>query len=306
MLSVTAVIPTYNRAKMVVEAVESALGQTRPPDEIIIVDDGSTDDTRHAVAHYGDRLRYIRQDNSGPAAARNHGIRVASGDFIAFLDSDDLWVKDRLEQQLAALAVHPGLDLIFGLEEKFAPGRQFDVREIKEQEVWECLNSAGSLVPDPFGLLLKENFIPTSSVLFRRSCIATVGPLDSTVEPAEDYEFWFRFALQGFRFGFINAVLCRRRMHQGNIVNQWAAMAGSVAEVLRRYRDHSPAHRQRALRRLSGLHYDLGSHLLYRREFGRAFHYLRQASPGGSTRLAWVAKLAVARLLRHVSVSTSQ
>jgi glycosyltransferase involved in cell wall biosynthesis len=284
---------------LLIEALESAFAQTRPPDEIIVVDDGSTDNTAEVMARYNGKVRYVRQENSRAAAARNHGIRVATGEFIALLDSDDLWVKDRLERQLTALAQHPGLDLIFGLEAKFTAETEFSDCEIKERDVLETLNNADCVVPDPFGLLLKENFIPTSTVLFRKSCIDAVGWMDSAVVPAEDYDYWVRFALHGFQFGFINAVHSRRRMHSGNLVREWALLAGSTAEVLSRYRDHSAESRQSVSMRLSGLHYDLGSHLLAKREFGPALNHLRKASPSGRTRLVWAAKLAVARLLCH-------
>ena len=295
--TVSVVIPTYNRSKMLVEAVESALQQTRPPDEIIVTDDGSTDDTEQVVARYGGKLRYIQQENSGPAAARNNGIRKASGDFIAFLDSDDLWVKDRLERQFAALEQYPELDFIFGLEAKFTAEQQFDGCEIKDRNVWEKLNSVDCVVPEPFKLLLEENFIPTSSVLFRKQCIATVGFIDESLQQAEDYDLWLRFASYGCRFGFVNSVLCCRRQHGGNLVNQWVNRTSSTAAVLSRYCDHSPVQRERIARRLSDLYYDLGSALLYQRDFDRALHYLRLASPSGHTRLVWSAKLALARLL---------
>jgi GT2 family glycosyltransferase len=206
-------------------------------------------------------------------------------------------VKERLDRQFTALEQHPELDFIFGLEAKFADETQWEPCEIKERDVLDCLNSAKCMVPDPFGLLLKENFIPTSTVLFRKSCIATTGLMDPALKLAEDYEFWIRFALHGYRFGFINAILCRRRLHQGNLVNQKWKIKASVAEVLGRYRDYSPAHRERAARRLSRLHYDMGSHLLYQRDFGHALKHLCQANPTGRTRIVWAAKLAVARLL---------
>jgi len=294
--TISVVIPTYNRAKLLAEAVESALQQSRPPDEIIVIDDGSKDNTAQAVARFGRKVRYIQQENAGPAAARNHGVKVASGEFIAFLDSDDLWVKNRLERQLAALEEHPDLDFLLGLEAKFSADEESDSCEIKEVDVLQSLNSIECIIPNPLELLLKENFIPTSSVLLRKSCLATVGSMDAAVQPAEDYDLWIRFALQGFRFGFINAVLCRRRLHEGNLVNQWVTLRLAVTRVLARYLEHSPTQRARVSRRLSELHYDLGSHLLYQREFGRALGHLRQASPHGRTRVVWSAKMAVAWL----------
>jgi glycosyltransferase involved in cell wall biosynthesis len=301
MLTISAIIPTHNRAKLLVEAIESALQQTRPPDEIIVVDDGSTDDTEQVVTRYDGRVRYIRQENSGPSAARNRGIQAASGDFIAFLDSDDLWVKDRIERQLAVLASHPNLDVIFGLEGKFTDENRSESYEINEPAVFACLNTVDCVIPDPFGMLLGENFfVGTSTVLFRKSCVATVGLMDARIKLAEDYDFWVRFALNGFRFGFINAVLCGRRMHEGNLVNQKLAIKASVTGVLSRYRDRSPAHRERVEAKLSNLHYDLGSAFLKRGDWSDAYTHLTEACPLHQSRLRCRLKIAAAYLFRSL------
>lgn len=103
---ISVVIPTYNRAHLLRGCLESALGQTRPADEVVLVDDGSTDDTDAVAAEYGDRIVYIRQENAGPGAARNNGAAHASGDFIAFLDSDDSWAPWTLEYVAAAISEH--------------------------------------------------------------------------------------------------------------------------------------------------------------------------------------------------------
>lgn len=100
---VSAIIPTYNRARAVCEAVESVLRQTYPRVEVIVVDDGSTDDTQQELKKYGDRIRVVTQPNAGPSAARNHGIAMARGEFVAFLDSDDLWLPTNLERQVGLL-----------------------------------------------------------------------------------------------------------------------------------------------------------------------------------------------------------
>ncbi len=104
----SAVIPTYNRAALVVRAVESALAQTRPPDEIVVVNDGSTDDTAERLAPYLDRIRLVRQANGGVASARNHGVAAAAHPWIAFLDSDDVWDPRHLERMADALAATGG------------------------------------------------------------------------------------------------------------------------------------------------------------------------------------------------------
>src|SRR5436190_9018266 len=112
MKTVSVVIPTYNYARYLGAAIDSALQQTHAPLEVIVVDDGSTDDTPRLLDGYGDRIRVIRQKNSGVAAARNAGVREARGELIAFLDSDDLWKPRKLELQIARFEADPGLGLV--------------------------------------------------------------------------------------------------------------------------------------------------------------------------------------------------
>src|SRR5215212_11526906 len=100
---VSVVIPTYNRRRLVVEAVESALAQTYRPLEILVVDDGSTDGTEAELHRFGSAVRYLKQPNQGAAAARNRGIRAATGELVAFLDSDDLWAPAKIEKQVALM-----------------------------------------------------------------------------------------------------------------------------------------------------------------------------------------------------------
>jgi glycosyltransferase involved in cell wall biosynthesis len=104
----SAIIPTYNRAELTVRAVESALAQTSPPIEILVVDDGSTDDTREAMAQFGSAVRYVYQPNAGVAAACNTGARQATGDWISFLDSDDVWLPSYFEQLVTAIETTEG------------------------------------------------------------------------------------------------------------------------------------------------------------------------------------------------------
>ena len=111
-MRISVVIPTYNSGRLVVEAVESALSQTRPPEEVIVVDDGSTDETRQQLSPFLDRIQYIYQLNQRVAAARNTGLKHATGDVIAFLDADDVWHPSKLERQLAVLERRPDVGLL--------------------------------------------------------------------------------------------------------------------------------------------------------------------------------------------------
>jgi len=108
MIPISAVIPTYNRAPILGRAIESVLKQTCPPDEVIVIDDGSKDDSAAVAATFGSRIRYIRQENAGASEARNRGVRLAVNEWIAFLDSDDIWVETHLERMSAAISATNG------------------------------------------------------------------------------------------------------------------------------------------------------------------------------------------------------
>src|SRR5215216_1764150 len=108
MIKVSAIIPTYNSARYLTEAVDSVLAQTVEDVEVVVIDDGSTDETELLMRGYGSRVRYLRQQNGGVARARNRGIEESRGQYVAFLDADDVWVPNKLERQVAALEKGPG------------------------------------------------------------------------------------------------------------------------------------------------------------------------------------------------------
>ena len=114
MKTISVIIPAYNYARYLAEAIDSALGQTYAPLEVIVVDDASTDDTPRVLAAYGQRIRAIRQPNGGAGAARNTGIAAARGEYVAFLDADDVWLPRKLELQMALFDADPALGLIHG------------------------------------------------------------------------------------------------------------------------------------------------------------------------------------------------
>src|SRR5689334_18705546 len=110
---ITTVIPVYNGAGEIRRSLDSVLAQTRPVDEVIVVDDGSTDGTREIALGYGGVVRLVRQQNAGAAAARNHGVREAASEWVAFLDHDDEWMPEKIERQVAVLEQHPGVKLCY-------------------------------------------------------------------------------------------------------------------------------------------------------------------------------------------------
>jgi len=183
------VVPAFNAAAYIDDCLDSILAQRGAFRlEVICVDDGSVDDTAaRAGAHPG--VHVLRQANAGPSAARNRGIAAASGEFIAFLDSDDLWPADRLTPQLAILNSHPDVGLICGDCAIFDD----DVTLLES-----FFNDAGLdaafwgdpvRVLDPFAKLFQLNYVATGSVLIRRDCLARCGGFDETIRLVEDLGF---------------------------------------------------------------------------------------------------------------------
>ncbi len=300
--TLSAIVPTYNRRHYVVDALESIRAQTHPVDEIIVVDDGSTDGTAELLAgRYGGTIRYIRQANAGAAAARNRGLREARGDLIVFLDSDDLWAPEKTALQLEFLRRHPELDAVFGDMSNFSGQPEFGTPEIKHAGLHEYLVAHGSDLTELFEWLIVENVIPTPTVMIRRAAAEKVGFFVESLTVAEDFEYWLRAAAV-CRWGFLNRVLIARRRHEGNLVANWDRLNLGLIQVLTTTASRLAADRPRARelinRKLDALHYDLGSAYLKRRHFQLAHRHLAQSGPGSGRPLTWRAKYTAASALR--------
>jgi glycosyltransferase involved in cell wall biosynthesis len=230
-VSISVVIPTYNRLPYLRAAVASAREQTRPPEEILIVDDGSTDGTEQFARSLPAPVRYLRQANAGPAAARNQGFRAATGDWIALLDSDDWWPADKLARQEAFLRLHPHLAFVFGTQLNSRAGQTDAQPEILDPEVHATLRREAAGIRDFFSLLLRLNPVPTSSVLFRRDCLARTGGFDEARWRCEDYELWFRFAA-AFPIGYLDHPLVFKRSQDDNLINDYAKLWAAHLDVL--------------------------------------------------------------------------
>ncbi len=181
MKSVSVVIPTHNRAPMLREALESVLNQSRQPDEILVVDDGSTDLTREAVRCFGTSIRYLKIPNSGVSSARNKGWRSACGDWVAFLDSDDLWLPRKLERQLRALSHCPDTPLCYTDEIWIRHNRRVNpCKHHAKHSGWI------------FHHCLPRCIISPSSALIRRDVLDEMGGFDENLPVCEDYDLWLR------------------------------------------------------------------------------------------------------------------
>jgi glycosyltransferase involved in cell wall biosynthesis len=184
--AVTVIIPAYRAAGTIARALDSVLTQSCPPAEILVVDDGSPDDTAGAVRLYGERVKLLRKPNGGAASARNVGLDRARGELIAFLDADDYWEPHKLERQLAILNSHPELGLVCGRWFTQEPGAaRMAPPTCTDADFDRVLAATGSLA---FSVATK---MWTSTILVRRNVVGT-HRFTSGLEPAEDRDLWVR------------------------------------------------------------------------------------------------------------------
>jgi glycosyltransferase involved in cell wall biosynthesis len=205
------VIPVYNGAPYVAEAIESALKQRPLPRSIIVVDDCSTDQTRDVLEEFGDKIKYIRHEkNRGLPAARNAGVRAGDSDWIAFLDADDAWIEGKTGKQIKAFREHPEIGLCY-------------------TDVVECDSKLNPIHPKRgfrrrkgehvFRELFIEAFpIPPSTAMVRREAMDVCGLFDESMLKAQDYECWLRIAMK-FPISCIPEALCLRRNNPNSITN---------------------------------------------------------------------------------------
>jgi len=197
---VSCIIPVYNGERFLKASIESVLAQSHQAIELIVVDDGSTDGTPTVVAAFGDRVRYLRQPQSGQAIARNHGIRESHGEFIGFLDADDLWHPDKLAIQLARFTVEPELGYLV------AHVQNFWEDELAAEAQWFRDRPRGQPIP---------GFV-TGTLLARRTAFDLAGHFDPSFNHADKTEWFMRAGARGVRHDLLPEVLMYRRMHPEN------------------------------------------------------------------------------------------
>lgn len=210
---VSVVIPTYNCARFLGQTIDSALRQAYRDFEIIVVDDGSTDDTQQVVAGYGKTIRYVYQSNQGASAARNVALSIASGEFIAYLDADDLWIADKLSRQVEYLDAHPACGFL-----------HTEVSVIDEQnKVLHTRFNYETNRPVPQGLCIRElllrSHIQTLTVLERRTAFDDAGMFDLRLPVAQDYLHWLGVVLRGYEVGYLAEPLGQYRWRAGSLMS---------------------------------------------------------------------------------------
>ncbi len=268
----TVVVPAWNAALYLATAVESALAQREVELEVVVVDDGSTDETGSILAGFGPPVRMVRQENQGVAAARNRGIAEARGKFVAFLDADDLWEPGKLGRQSRALRDAPGAR---------ASASAFMV--VDDRGGVLATRGGPTAVPLLDALLLEGNVIGTpSSVVVERALLETTGGFDPALSQCADWELWIRLALSS-GFAVVAEPLVRYRQHAGNMSRSVPLLAKDSRRVLDKAfarTDLPPALRKRrreALGRnervLAGSYYRAGLYADFLRCAARAVLY---------------------------------
>ena len=218
------IVAAFQAAETIGEAVESALAQTLPPHEIIVCDDGSTDDVAGALAPFRDRVRLLRREHRGPGAAKQTASEAASGEFVVVLDADDTFHPLRLEALGEAAAARPDLDLL-------TTDALYEVDGIAVQR---CYGSPSEFVTkDQRGAILERNFIMGAAAI-RRTRLLEVGGFDASLGRLDDWDCWIRVLLAGSVAGLVNEPLYRYRVRRGSLSFDRAADVSEEVRMLER------------------------------------------------------------------------
>jgi glycosyltransferase involved in cell wall biosynthesis len=221
---ISVIIPAYNQAEYVSQAIQSVLAQTNPNFELVVVNDGSTDETLQILSKFQDqRIRVISQPNRGLAAARNTGIRESTAPLIALLDSDDCFMPDKLAVQSEYLLQHPEIGMVGG-GIQIVNHKGKILKKINKEP--DSLNLLGFLFANPF--------VP-SSIMIRRQWFNRVGIFDETLRACEDWDMWLRIGYSGCLFAWIDYPLVEYRQHQGQMTQEPERMQKAIFTVLDKF-----------------------------------------------------------------------
>ena len=239
---VSVVIPVYNQARFVRQAIQSALDQTHPWIDVVVIDDGSTDDTAEVLSAFRNapNVTVIRQTNAGLAAARNRGLSECRGDFVCFLDSDDHIAPDFAERLLKPLTADPALGMAYCdvqlIDENGEPAGDFSVGQSRSVVTGDILSS-----------LLVGGYFPPHAALVRRRVLDDAGGFETSLGGNADYELWMRLAALGYRAHFVDARLALYRRYEGSMSRDLEHMRTTRIGALERLSTRFPARTAAAL-----------------------------------------------------------
>ena len=273
------VIPAYNTATFIADALNSVFAQRLEAYEVIVVNDGSPDsiELERELKPYLGRIRYIKQEHGGPGSARNRGIRIAKGEYIAFLDSDDMWLPSHLADMARLLAHDPTLDLAYA-DAAFFGDTESGGRTCMEMNPSEGLATFESLVDEKCSVI-------SSTVVARRLAIIDAGLFDENFRFGEDFDLWLRIANQGGHLGYSRAIHAQRRIHENNltadIVSSFSGQAAVLEKLLRELTLPSKVKGKMRLeiqRCCASMALEKGKQRLIARQYARAWEELRRAN----------------------------
>lgn len=222
---VSIIIPTFNCMAFLGSAIDSVLAQTYTDYEIIVVDDGSTDKTRERIAEYADKIKYFHQLNQGVSAARNLALTHATGEFIAYLDADDMWQPGKLEAQVSYLDSHKQCGMVH---------TEVSVIDEDGKIIHICFNrETGRSVPQGKCLndLLQRCHIQTLTVMERRSCLDKAGPFDLRLPVAQDYMHWIMLAINGVEVGYLDQPFGMYRWRKGSLMSSQSRLWRDLSAI---------------------------------------------------------------------------
>jgi len=335
---VSVVIPAFNASATLAECLASVLAQGYPSLDVVVVDDGSTDGTADVVAHYGARVRYVRQENGGLAAARNTGHQEARGEFVAWLDADDICLPDRIGLQAAFLNAHPSVGLVCSEFSAFGTSGLMDERygrtyygalatsttaELFGAPYWFIPDNAHLLQPgravpchraNVYHHMVWGNFVHPPTVMLRRSLLTQSGPLDPSFRLACDWEFFIR-ASRVAEVGYLDLPLLLYRIHAAQMssgaraahIHQWIAVRDKTFAADPHLASTAGS---RARKQLGSWHSWLARHAAEDDRMLALKHLLVAARHGMESRVAMAAlamsvlprsAIPMLRVLRHVA-----
>lgn len=269
---ITIITPTYNRADYIAEAVQSVLDQTYQNFEHLIVDDGSTDNTREILSPFleDERFRYFYQENQGQSVARNLALEHARGEFVCFLDSDNVWLPIHLESQLAVFQETPDVDIVCGdsitIDEQ---GNEIGRKNIKRHSGYIALQ------------MLKDNCVGMNTTMARRKCFEEMGGMSGKRRVADDYDLWLKFSSR-YRFRYVPRYLAYYRVMNDQISSNKAARFETNESIIRDFREDYPE-------ALTDAQFDEGF----------AFFYARKARYLARSGQKWLALRNVATAIKY-------
>jgi len=300
---ISVIIPTYNRAAFISDAIQSVLRQTNKDFELIVVDDGSTDNSCDVIRPYADRITYIYQQNAGIAAARNAGIEHSKGKYVTFLDSDDIWLPTKLEKQVSFFKQHLDIGMVYADYGMFSEEGIIDSSHSSRKNL-NISHRSGYV----FEELLMNCHIHTITVMVKREVLADVGLFDVNFATGEDYDLWLRIAAK-YKVAYLPELVAMHRDHSLNItttrlIAERPGEIQAVENALAMFPDKIkgiPSHRVNL--RISNTYLQTGFSAYKERKFSVARFHFRKCLSLQPFNLKALCYVALSSFLPHLAYS---